>query len=335
MKLIRLKFLFPIGVFFVFVIGLVTVVTLFAPSNESGKKSEPEIGGMNLSPEVLAHRAMVEKYCREFGIPDYVDYILAIMQVESGGKGGDVLQSSESLGLPPNTLDVEASIKQGVKYFSQLLASANAKGCDINTVIQSYNMGGSFIDFVANRGKKYSYELAEEFARQKSGGVKVKYSNPIAIERNGGWRYRYGNQHYVPLVLQYLVPVQFDDEIVQTIMNEALKYQGWRYVFGGASPTTSFDCSGLTQWCYGVAGITLPRTAQMQYDATLHIALKDAVAGDLVFFHSTYNTPNYITHVGIYLGGNRMYHAGDPIGYENIDTPYWRSKLVGAGRVTK
>ena len=89
---------------------------------------------------------------------------------------------------------------------------------------------------------------------------------------------------YVQLVTQYLVTTEFDDDTVQAIMDEALKYEGWRYVYGGASPTTSFDCSGLTQWTYGKAGINLPRTAQQQYDVTQHIPLSEAQAGDLVFF---------------------------------------------------
>ena len=59
------------------------------------------------------------------------------------------------------------------------------------------------------------------------------------------------------------------------------------------------------------AGINLPRTAQQQYDVTRHIPLLEAKAGDLVFFHSTYNAGSYITHIGIYLGDNRMFHAGD------------------------
>lgn len=81
---------------------------------------------------------------------------------------------------------------------------------------------------------------------------------------------------YVQLVTQYLVTTEFDDDTVQAIMDEALKYEGWRYVYGGASPTTSFDCSGLTQWTYGKAGINLPRTAQQQYDVTQHIPLSEA-----------------------------------------------------------
>ena len=96
-------------------------------------------------------------------------------------------------------------------------------------------------------------------------------------------------------------------------MDEALKYKGFPYVFGGSSPQTSFDCSGLTQWCFAKAGITLPRTAQAQYGVTQHISLKEAKPGDLVFFHSTYATSDYVTHIGIYVGNNRMYHAGDRV----------------------
>ncbi|BDP55789.1 hypothetical protein EfmJHP36_02680 [Enterococcus faecium] len=80
-------------------------------------------------------------------------------------------------------------------------------------------------------------------------------------------------------------------------------------------------------WTYGKAGINLPRTAQQQYDVTQHIPLSEAQAGDLVFFHSTYNAGSYITHVGIYLGNNRMFHAGDPIGYADLTSPYWQQQL--------
>ena len=58
-----------------------------------------------------------------------------------------------------------------------------------------------------------------------------------------------------------------------------------------------------------------------------------AKAGDLVFFHSTYNAGSYVTHVGIYVGNNQMYHAGDPIGYADLSSSYWQQHLIGAGRV--
>lgn len=125
------------------------------------------------------------------------------------------------------------------------------------------------------------------------------------------------------------------NEVFDAVMDEALKYNGWPYVYGGSNPDTSFDCSGLVQWCYSKAGISLPRTAQAQYDATQHIPLSQAQPGDLVFFQGTYNAGTYITHVGIYVGNNRMYHAGDPIGYTNLDSSYYQEHLVCAGRVSQ
>ncbi|MDQ0273761.1 cell wall-associated NlpC family hydrolase [Cytobacillus purgationiresistens] len=135
------------------------------------------------------------------------------------------------------------------------------------------------------------------------------------------------------LVSQYFSSPQFDDEMVQIVMDEALKYEGFPYVFGGDNPSTSFDCSGLTQWSYRKAGINLPRTAQQQYDVTEHISLSEAKPGDLVFFYSTYNSGTYVTHVGIYVGNHRMYNAGDPIGYADLTTAYWQKHLIGAGRI--
>lgn len=330
----KLKHIAIVGIVFSLFFGmLLFFVIVFADSDNSSSSVQFEQGGMNFSEDVLKHRPMVEKYCKEYGIEEYINYILAIIAVESGGTAEDVMQSSESLGLPPNSLSTEESIKQGCKYFSELLATAESKGCDLNTVIQSYNYGGGFIMYVTDNGKKYTYELAELFSKDKSGGVKVNYSNSIAVSINGGWRYNYGNQFYVLLVSQYLTPTQFDDETVQAIMNEALKYEGWKYVYGGASPNTSFDCSGLVQWSYAKAGITLPRTAQAQYDTTQHISLSEAKAGDLVFFHSTYSSGTYVTHVGICVGNNQMFHAGDPIGYADLTSSYWQAHLIGAGRI--
>ena len=105
-----------------------------------------------------------------------------------------------SMGLPPNSLDTESSIKQGCKYFASLLSSAESQDIeDINVVVQSYNYGSGYIGYVASNGKKHSFTLAENFARDKSGGKKVTYTNPIAVARNGGWRYGYGNMFYVEL----------------------------------------------------------------------------------------------------------------------------------------
>ena len=267
--------LFPI----LFSIVLFFGVLISADSDDENSNFSSGITGMNLSAEVLKHQPMVEKYARENGISEYVNVLLAIIQVESGGTAEDVMQSSESLGLPPNSLDTESSIKQGCKYFASLLSSCQNQGIDdLNVAIQSYNYGGGYVGYVAGKGKKHTFNLAENFAREKSGGKKVTYTNPIAVAKNGGWRYGYGNMFYVELVNQYLTVSQVSGELAQKVMNEALKYQGWKYVYGGSNPNTSFDCSGLTQWCYGKAGISLPRTAQAQYDATQHLPLSQANA---------------------------------------------------------
>ncbi|EKD8217469.1 lysozyme family protein [Listeria innocua] len=321
--------------------SLLTFVAIFAADEpEKVSSTSIEIAGENsaLSESVLQYRSLVEKYAKKEDIGDYVAILLAIMQVESGGKQKDVLQASESKGLAPNTIsDPEESIAQGTKYLAELVRSANSLGVDQDSVIQAYNFGGGFLTYVAKNGKKYSYELAESFSKQQANGQKVAYPNPIAIPINGGTRFNYGNQFYVQLVKQYLQSSspKFDDKTVQAIMEEALKYKGYPYVFGGSNPNTSFDCSGLTQWSFQKAGITLPRTAQTQYDVTDHISLSEAKPGDLVFFHSTYDAGEYVTHVGIIVSENRMYNAGDPIGYADLTENYWQQHLIGAGRIKK
>lgn len=77
-----------------------------------------------------------------------------------------------------------------------------------------------------------------------------------------------------------------------------------------------------------------PCREQHKHSMTLpNIFHSQAKAGDLVFFHSTYNAGSYVTHVGIYVGNNQMYHAGDPIGYADLSSSYWQQHLIGAGRV--
>ncbi|HHN8464573.1 TPA: lysozyme family protein, partial [Clostridioides difficile] len=180
------------GVFVMMFSLLLLVVIVFSDEEDGGSGGNLIYGGVSVSQEVLAHKPMLEKYAKEYGIEEYLNVLLAIIQVESGGTLEDVMQSSESLGLPPNSLSTEESIKQGCNYFSELLTAAETKGCDLNSVIQSYNYGGGFLDYVAGHGKKYTFELAESFARDKSGGKKVTYTNPVAVEKNGGWRYSYG-----------------------------------------------------------------------------------------------------------------------------------------------
>lgn len=180
-----------------------SVVVLLGGS-ESHQQSEIS-SNLNLSEEVLALKSIVEKYAKMNGIPDEVPFIMAIMMVESGGKGLDPMQSSESAGLGPNAFtSPEQSIKQGVAYYKSCLESAkNLNVTDKKAVIQSYNYGAGFLYWLSKNNRSYSFDAGAEFACQQAGGKKVVYTNPIANSR-GNWRYAYGNMFYADLVYQYI-----------------------------------------------------------------------------------------------------------------------------------
>ncbi len=120
------------------------------------------------------------------------------------------------------------------------------------------------------------------------------------------------------------------------LIQVATKYEGQPYKFGGNSPSTGFDCSGMVQYCYLQIGIKLSRTAQTQYDQSIKVSANKAKPGDLVFFKDTYKCPDYITHVGIYVGNNKMYQAGSSgIGYIDLTNLYYKKHLVGFGRIKR
>ena len=114
----KLKHIAIIGSLFPILFSLVLFfgVLISADSDDENSNFSSGITGMNLSAEVLKHQPMVEKYAREYGISEYVNVLLAIIQVESGGTAEDVMQSSESLGLPPNSLDTEILFSLLVLY---------------------------------------------------------------------------------------------------------------------------------------------------------------------------------------------------------------------------
>lgn len=130
-------------------------------------------------------------------------------------------------------------------------------------------------------------------------------------------------------------PDSYDEESVQALMEEAAKYLGYPYVWGGSSPSTSFDCSGFVCWVFTNSGVhNLPRTtAQGIYDQCSPVAAADAKAGDIIFFTGTYNSAGPVSHVGIYCGNGVMIHCGDPIKYASINTSYWQSHFYSFGRL--
>ena len=132
----------------------------------------------------------------------------------------------------------------------------------------------------------------------------------------------------------YTVPGEaLSDPAFAALITEAEKYLGYPYVWGGSSPSTSFDCSGFVCWVYTHSGVhNLPRTtANGILGQCARVSRADARPGDLIFFQGTYNTSG-ASHVGIYVGDGMMVHCGNPISYASIDTPYWRQHFLTFGR---
>ena len=151
------------------------------PKNDYSLDGEAQVSGL-----VERYRSTITKYAKQYKIESYVEILMAKMMQESGGRGGDPMQASESLGLPPNSLnDPEKSIDVGVKYFAGLIK--RTKG-DVKLALQSYNFGGGFIDYALKRGG-YSKEVAVQFANEQA--------------KKLGWS-SYGDVNYVDNVLRYL-----------------------------------------------------------------------------------------------------------------------------------
>ena len=128
-------------------------------------------------------------------------------------------------------------------------------------------------------------------------------------------------------------PEALDDEVFAAIIKEAEKYLGYPYVWGGSSPSTSFDCSGFVSWVINHSGWDVGRLgAQGLCNICTPVSSDNAKPGDLVFFTGTYDPPG-VSHVGIYVGNNMMIHCGDPISYANLNSSYWQSHFYRYGRL--
>lgn len=157
----------------------------------------------------------------------------------------------------------------------------------------------------------------------------------------------YGNRNYLFDVASlpggggaggygYEIPSEaLSDEKFAKMIHEAEKYLGFPYVWGGASPGTSFDCSGFVSWVINNCGNGWNvgrQTAEGLRGCCAYVPPAEAKPGDLVFFQNTYPTSG-ASHVGIYVGNNMMIHCGDPIQYTNISSAYWQQHLLGFGRL--
>lgn len=321
-------------------------------STRSGANTEIIGGNKPLSPEVLKWQKEVEKYAEKYGISPLVPYALAIMQVESGGNLPDLMQSSESAGLPVNTLGYEESIDQGLKHLSNVYNIAKSYGMENNFdgISQAYNYGVAYMHYLGKNNKEHTLETAEAYSKDvvapslgNTTGQTYSYVNELSIKYGKTYLYlNGGNFFYAELVKQYIggsgsgSPAN-PSEFWKTMKAEMEKYQGWPYVWGGKNPTTGFDCSGMTAYLYQVsAGITIDSYTVSQYNVSEPVSVKDAKAGDLIFFRGTYGAPDFISHVGIYVNETTMYDSNSSgIGYHSWQDSYWQQHSPEIRRVKK
>lgn len=134
----------------------------------------------------------------------------------------------------------------------------------------------------------------------------------------------------------YEIPAEaLSDPQFSAMMEEAEKYLGYPYVWGGSSPSTSFDCSGFVSWVINNCGEgwSIGRLgAEGLRNTCSYVSPVNARPGDLIFFEGTYDTSG-ASHVGIYVGNNMMIHCGDPIQYASINTNYWQQHFLSFGRL--
>ena len=171
---------------------------------------------------VLQHREMLEKVAKEKGLSADLEVLYAIMNVESGGRLKDVMQSSESMGLPVNTLGTEDSIEQGLRYYKELKEKTRELSLDEKSLWQAYNYGIGFLYYVKEHGGQYQDSLAENFAKEQSGGKLVAYKNKLSTKENGGYRYQYGNMFYARLIEENILRNREKNKMEFSIVNKIL-----------------------------------------------------------------------------------------------------------------
>lgn len=160
----------------------------------------------------------------------------------------------------------------------------------------------------------------------------------IYLESKGNRDYLFADDIYSNPAAppSYTIPGEaLNDATFRRLITEAEKYLGYPYVWGGSSPSTSFDCSGFVCWVYQASGVyPLSRTtAQGIFNQCAVVSRADAKPGDIIFFTGTYNAGEPVTHVGIFVGNGMMIHCGNPIQYASIDSSYWSSHFYAFGRL--
>ena len=200
---------------------------------------------------------------------------------------------------------------------------------------------------VIKDSKGYELRYAHLSSRSVSAGASVTKGDEIGLVGNTG--NSTGSHLHIELLKngERLNPIfyletgegagfggnEYTSEAAQRLLNEAARYLGTPYVWGGYS-TSGFDCSGFVSYCLTHSGVrnTGRLTAQGLYDICTPVSQSEAQPGDLIFFTGTYDAGVPVTHIGIYVGNGQMIHCGHPVQYTSINSPYWQSHFYGFGR---
>jgi Lysozyme-like len=175
----------------------IIVVVSFVANNRLEQLREPMV-----SDAVLQYKPLIEKYAEDYQVANYVDVLLAMMMQESGGRGDDPMQSSESYCGEVGCIDnPELSIKQGVYYFSETLAAANY---DLELAIQSYNFGKGFIHYVMETSGYYTQDIAIAFSKEMYENAPDQSIYSCLREEAKQYNACYGDIYYVRSVMNYV-----------------------------------------------------------------------------------------------------------------------------------
>jgi hypothetical protein len=161
----------------------------------------------------------------------------------------------------------------------------------------------------------------------------------VYMETQGNKSYLFEGNIYAPNMGEYtdydIPPDALTDPAFAALINEAEKYLGYPYVWGGSSPSTSFDCSGFVCWVLNQSGVySISRTtAQGIFNQCAIIPPSEARPGDIIFFTGTYASSGAVSHVGIYVGNGMMIHCGNPIQYASVNSSYWTQHFYAYGRL--
>lgn len=204
----------------------------------------------------------------------YIELFLAVMMQESGGCGNDVFQASESKGLPPNTLSVEESIKQGVKYLSAMIKRSKCTSPTdmprIKLALQGYNFGGAYIDYALKKDGKWTQDNTFAYAKKQSGGKKNEGSR---VEALGPWRY--GDQYYTSHVLRYYSLTQESEKNSSENPVSVPLEKRMSWLFPNKIPTTQLDMNSyLTQ-------VSVPIYTTKKKKGTMTLTVHKKLAGEI------------------------------------------------------